>query len=757
MIRIKGIYWTEYTNNDIMIISMISESKEAMGRLDKPQLNTYLEKIIQDDINEGCGYFLDDVLACHIADNPGLYPNGITDQMTLALNYLEEHRPELPEGAYDHTRYRALCVFDQFKNRPDELRDFLNDPLVKASVTVQNSDFFSTAVPRWINKNGSQEGIVQLVQYGKDLAEDPADYACNLVQQISDPDMLEIVMGNIEGELPLQVADKLRDRLNKLKIKQRLAQEALETERNRREAREAAEERKRVFYKRLDEVVKTISSDPDKYFGEIVDGGFAVDIPDADIYSEVVKSCCANAYLSASWRQGSKSQWHERAVSTLSDVLHGILTEIDEEEQYPGSEFNNYPHYLRYVSEYLGLIIPDTESYRGLMRKYPSLKENDKMYNDWKDSLIDMRLTERALAEEIDPELINSLRQADVCRLEIDIKGQPYIKYDNRADLYDDLYKYFVDYAGNLFGRKTARKLELRDGDDYFRSQHSLEFVQLSHENDSALRECVIAPLNKFMKDPAFEQLQPGERKILTIENGQCDHYLDRHSKNTFRHYEIHIGVVKQPNGGCAYELYHTPRIYNSDVWNRHTLPRIAAFVDKPIEYSEPTQATVKMTTLTGAQLYRASREEDYRERQEKLYEQLKSSRKPDIINKVSDPYESIRLIKPDAVPSPGVRKYDYSYWRLPYDGTPNHTTARVLQRLIGTKGQLYKNDSGQLVPVRPDLSNLSEATKEFCAETAVGSGELESLNVYVSINNFKVSGISSKQARQLKALEHLM
>ena len=312
-----------------------------MGRLDKPQLNTYLEKIIQDDINEGYGYFLDGVLACHIADNPGLYPDGITEQMTLALNYLEEHRPELPEGAYDHTEDRALCVLDQFKNRPDELRDFLNDPLVKASVTVQNSDFFSTAVPRWINKNGSQEGIVQLVQYGKDLAEDPADYACNLVQQISDPDMLEIVMGNIEGELPPQVADKLRDRLNKLKIKQRLAREALETERNRREAREAAEERKRVFYKRLDEVVKTISSDPDKYFGEIVDGGFAIDIPDADIYSEVVKSCCANAYLSASWRQGSKSQWHERAVSTLSDVLHGILTEIDEEEQYPGSEFNN--------------------------------------------------------------------------------------------------------------------------------------------------------------------------------------------------------------------------------------------------------------------------------------------------------------------------------------------------------------------------------------------------------------------------------
>ena len=188
-----------------------------------------------------------------------------------------------------------------------------------------------------------------------------------------------------------------------------------------REAREATGERKRVFYKRLDEVVKTISSDPDKYFGEIVDGGFAIDIPDADLYSEVVKSCCANAYLSASWRQGSKSQWHERAVSTLSDVLHGILTEIDEEEQYPGSEFNDHPHYLRYVSEYLGLIIPDTESYRELMRKYPSLKENDKMYNDWKDSLIDMRLTERALAEEIDPELINSLRQADVCRLEIEI------------------------------------------------------------------------------------------------------------------------------------------------------------------------------------------------------------------------------------------------------------------------------------------------------------------------------------------------
>lgn len=58
MIRIKGVYWTEYTNNDIMIIIMMSESKETMGRLDKPQLNTYLEKLYKIISTEVANTFL---------------------------------------------------------------------------------------------------------------------------------------------------------------------------------------------------------------------------------------------------------------------------------------------------------------------------------------------------------------------------------------------------------------------------------------------------------------------------------------------------------------------------------------------------------------------------------------------------------------------------------------------------------------------------------------------------------------------------
>ena len=38
-----------------------------------------------------------------------------------------------------------------------------------------------------------------------------------------------------------------------------------------------------------------------------------------------------------------------------------------------------------------------------------------------------------------------------------------------------------------------------------------------------------------------------------------------------------------------------------------------------------------------------------------------------------------------------------------------------------------------------------------------VGSGKLERLNVGVSVVNFRVGGISSKQVQQLKALEYLM
>ena len=59
---------------------------------------------------------------------------------------------------------------------------------------------------------------------------------------------------------------------------------------------------------------------------------------------------------------------------------------------------------------------------------------------------------------------------------------------------------------------------------------------------------------------------------------------------------------------------------------------------------------------------------------------------------------------------------------------------------------------------MQPDLSNLPEATKEFCAKTVVvGSGKFERLNVGVSVVNFRVGGISSKQVQQLTALEYLM
>ena len=80
---------------------------------------------------------------------------------------------------------------------------------------------------------------------------------------------------------------------------------------------------------------------------------------------------------------------------------------------------------------------------------------------------------------------------------------------------------------------------------------------------------------------------------------------------------------------------------------------------------------------------------------------------------------------------------------------TPNHTTARVLQSLIGDIKSIRLYSQIYLIYRR--------LQKEFRAKTVVGSGKLERLNVGVSVVNFRVGGISSKQVQQLKALEYLM
>ena len=242
---------------------------------------------------------------------------------------------------------------------------------------------------------------------------------------------------------------------------------------------EAERKRESVFNEQLNGLVAAISSDPNKCFGEIVSKDFEIDVPDADRYSENVKSRCADAYLKATAIEGSDSQLHDRAVLALSEVLHKKLAERSREERGDEVWWQNYP----YIRHNLAMIIPDVESYEEIVRQYPGLEENNEIYEDWKKSFIDLRLKEWAL-QEIDPSVLGLLREADVSCLDIEVE-QMYVKYASKADLYSDLKRYFIgpnngENSVNIWGCRS---------------------------NSNILQEDIIEPLNRFVEEGSW---QPG-------------------------------------------------------------------------------------------------------------------------------------------------------------------------------------------------------------------------------------------------------
>ena len=98
----------------------------------------------------------------------------------------------------------------------------------------------------------------------------------------------------------------------------------------------------------------------------------------------------------------------------------------------------------------------------------------------------------------------------------------------------------------------------------------------------------------------------------------------------------------------------------------------------------------------------------------ENQYRAIKNERHPDITSKLGEK--------------------TYRYWDLPYSGTPNHTTAHLLQDLAGDS-QLYMKRFGPYndeLPIEADLSNLPEAQRMLCAVIDTKSGKLKRLGEIV-------------------------
>ena len=455
---------------------------------------------------------------------------------------------------------------------------------------------------------------------------------------------------------------------------------------------EAERKRESVFNEQLNGLVAAISSDPNKCFGEIVSKDFEIDVPDADRYSENVKSRCADAYLKATAIEGSDPQLHDRAALALSEVLHKKLAERSREERGDEVWWQNYP----YIRHNLAMIIPDVESYEEIVRQYPGLEENNEIYEDWKKSFIELRLKESAL-QEVDPSVLSLLREADVSCLDIEV-GQMYVKYTSKADLYSDLKKYFI---GPSNGENSVNIWGCRS-------------------NSNILQEDIIEPLNRFVEEGSW---QPGEHRRFIPRSAEYPDAPYEYRETSFEDSAITIDVTKQEDGTFAYAFG-----IRGDV-----ISRFAAFVGKTVGLLKPTtQAYVRIGIATRNNKATA-------EQLENQYQAIKDERRPDITSEL------------------GTKTY--RYWDLPYSGTPNHTTAHLLQDLTGDS-QLYMKRFGphnDELPIEADLSNLPEAQRMLYAVIDTKSGKLKRLDEIVPHADMRVKNIRPDQARKLKALGYLL
>ena len=604
----------------------------------------------------------------------------IAEQMAEAIRVSLDDYEDPEEGWRPRKRSeRLLAIFDVMVNlaTPEEMKRFLNSDAAARLTDEWGDDKLNALLQRYGSlgdsyhreKNpGDSKKLKLLTRYvlGRTVDEGEERVA-------------QYVLGRTvnEGEGGVvQVAEETR--------------RGTETIQDNIAHQKAEREREGTFNEQLDGFVAAIFSDPNKCFGEIVSKEFEIDVPDTHRYKENVKARCADAYLKATAIEGSDPQLHDRAVLALSEVLHKKLAERSKEERGDEVWWQNYP----YIRHNLAVIIPDIESYKELVCKYPGLEENDEMYEDWKKSFIDLRLKERAL-DEVDPSVLGLLREADVSCLDIEVE-QMYVKYTSRADLYSDLEKYFIgpidsENSVNIWGCRS---------------------------NSNILQEDIIEPLNRLTKE-----LRPGEYRTFMPKGAEYPDTPYEYEGTSFEGSAINIDVMKQEDGAFTYALGIRGNI----------ISRFAAFVGKPVGLLKPTtQAYVRIGIATRNNKATA-------EQLENQYQAIKDERRPDIISEL------------------GTKTY--RYWDLPYSGTPNHTTAHLLQDLAGGS-QLYMKRFGPYndeLPIEADLSNLPEAQRMLCAVIDTKSGELKRLDEIVPHADMRVKNIRPDQARKLKALEYLL
>jgi hypothetical protein len=612
-------------------------------------------------------------------EKPGEFD--VAEQMAEAIRVsLDNYEDPKESWRLQERSERIFGAFDTMANlaTPEEMERFLNSGVAASLTNEWGDDKLNALLQRYGSlgdsyhreKNPGDSKKLKLL----------TRYVLGRTVEEGEERVAQYVLGRTvnEGEGgAVQVAEETRQEMEA--IQENIAHQRAERE------------REGAFNERLDGFVAAIFSDPNKCFGEIVSKEFEIDVPDADRYRENVKSRCADAYLKATAIEGSDPQLHDRAVLALSEVLHEKLAERSKEERGDRVWWQNYPC----IRHNLATIIPDIESYKELICKYPGLEENDEMYEDWKKSFIDLRLKERAL-QEINPSMLGLLREADVSGLDIEV-GQMCVKYTSKADLYSDLERYFIglNNGGNSVNIWGCRS------------------------NSSILQEDIIEPLDRLIKE-----LRPGEHRRFIPRSAEYPDAPYEYEGTSFEGSAITIDVTKQEDGTFAYAFG-----IRGDATSR-----FAAFVGKPVGLLKPTtQAYVRIGIATRNNKATA-------EQLENQYQAIKDERHPDITSERG---------------TKTYRYWDLPYSGTPNHTTAHllRDLAGLDSQLYMKRFWPHDDE----LPIEVDLSNLPEAQRMLCAVIDVKSGELKQLGETMPHADMRVTNIRPDQAKRLKALEYLL
>jgi hypothetical protein len=673
-------------------------------RQNPPQLDPGLQQIIQADIAQGFSVNLRGDLAKYIKGNREVFEAGLAPQMAGVIDYLTVATADKQAGVSSdidtHMCSRALAVFDQFVDQPDELEPFLADSRVRTSPIVQSDDFLSVVPIRYWNCGGDTEPTTQILSFAlkntgnNNVVEERFmnGLASSLYKREIDPVRLQHLLDrlpSIVGEERVEAfRNKAEERLQAIEKAAQLAIEAQQAQAAKDAERVKAQQELERQGEECRAILKEIMLHPNGAFGELLqradDNGDGANVE--KVASALLPSA-ASTYLIATRRVKGEAALEKQAT----DIIRGTFEKLLHESPSQGSIV--YGEDFKALAPHLALLVPDLDALDDLALQVPSLWGDEAFYTSWKNVLIDDRLRKQA-AESIDQEKISKLVEQDVTGLKVEA---PYIgvPYDGIDSLTEDLRKYFVHGIGDLSKAKLAHTSEILDDSSGFATSILSKF---SRSDEEILQHDIVEPLLEFMMDIGHGT--PGQDGLFLFETRQARRggMPYKYESTNFAGHAVSIKVAIIGNDRYQYYLDMRGGGYETETYSGERLARFAAFVGKEVAYPAETDAQIEIKRGEELRIRRVSDEE------------------------VAALEASLRAAgrEPAAIPSfyEGKKWEERTTWYLPYKSKPHQAATEVVHDLLGDGAPLlysigYEFNKESRIPLKK-LLKIPEPQKTF-------------------------------------------